>query len=149
MGGSFEAISIGEGRGPSGVPEITDETVAMADPELAVLSAMAHGKDADTAKVVSIANAAQQASRRLDADRSRLYVDLIHLSISEAARRALHAVDMSKYQYQSDFAKQYIALGKSEGIEIGRAALSGQEKIQFGYVGIPKIENIRRSGRAT
>ena len=55
-----------------------------------------------------------------DADRSRLYVDLIHLSISEAARRALCAVDMSKYEYQSDFAKQYIAMGKTEGIEIGR-----------------------------
>jgi hypothetical protein len=111
----------------------------MADPELAVLSAMAHGKDADTAKVVSIANAAQQASRRLDADRSRLYVDLIHLSISEAARRALHAVDMSKYQYQSDFAKQYIALGKSEGIEIGRAEgraemITRQLTLRFGHL---------------
>jgi hypothetical protein len=106
---------------PSGVPAITDEAVAIADPELAVLSAMAHGMDADIGKVVSIANAAQQASRHLDVDRSRLYVDLIHLSISEAARRALCAVDMSKYEYQSDFAKQYIAVGRTEGIEIGRS----------------------------
>jgi hypothetical protein len=34
--------------GPSGVPEITEEAVAQANPELAVLSAMAHGKDTDT-----------------------------------------------------------------------------------------------------
>ena len=51
---------------PSGVPEITDEAVAMADPELAVLSAMAHGKDADVEKVGYRERGAtgQQVSRR-------------------------------------------------------------------------------------
>jgi hypothetical protein len=34
--------------GLSGVPEITDEERALHDPELAVLSAMAHGRDPDT-----------------------------------------------------------------------------------------------------
>lgn len=96
---------------------ITDEAAAIADPELAVLSVMAHGNGADTERVVSMANAAQQASRHLDADRARLYVDLIHYSISEAARRALRAVDMSKYEYQSDFAKQYIAMGRADLIK--------------------------------
>jgi hypothetical protein len=36
--------------GPAGVPQITDHARAKADPELAVLSAMAHGQDADPAK---------------------------------------------------------------------------------------------------
>lgn len=39
--------------GPSGVPEITDEGVARADPELAVLSAMAHGAQGRTEGIES------------------------------------------------------------------------------------------------
>lgn len=70
---------------PSGVPEMTDESLARADQELAVLPATAHGKDADTSKVVRIAIAAQVASLGLDADRSRLYCDLILISLNEAA----------------------------------------------------------------
>jgi hypothetical protein len=101
--------------GPSGVPEITDEAVARADPELAVLSAMAHGKDADPDKSVRIALAAQLASVGLDDDRSTLYCDLILQSLSEAARRAFKNMRAFKYEYQSDFAKEYIALGVAKG----------------------------------
>jgi len=77
--------------GPSGVPEITDQTQAVADPELAVLSAMAHGRDADTNKSAQIALAAQFASLGLDDDRSKLYFDLILISLSEAARNGYAA----------------------------------------------------------
>jgi hypothetical protein len=101
--------------GPSGVPEITDESVACADPELAVLSAMAHGCDADITKSVEIAAAAQFASAGLDAERSRLYFDLIQNSLSEAARRALRTMNPAKYEYQSDFARKYYGQGKAEG----------------------------------
>lgn len=106
---------------PSGVPEVTDESVAKADPELAVLSAMAHGRDADTNKSVQIAIAAQIASLGLDADRSRLYFDLILNSLSEAARRELQTMDPAKYEYQSDFARRYVAQGRAEGRTEGRA----------------------------
>lgn len=54
---------------PSGVPEITGAAQAQSDPELAVLSAMAHGQDADTDKSVQIALAAQWATLGLDEDR--------------------------------------------------------------------------------
>lgn len=100
--------------GPSGVPEIVDESMARADPELAVLSAMAHGKDADTSKAVQIAVAAQRASLGLDPDRSRLYFDLVLLSLSEAARRELQTMDPAKYEYQSDFARRYVAQGRAD-----------------------------------
>ena len=109
--------------GPSGVPEILDEVQAAADPELAVLSAIAHGKDADTHKSVRIAAAAQLASLRLDASRARLYFDLIMHSLSEAARKALQIMNPDKYEYQSDFARHYIAKGKAEGGQSGRAAI--------------------------
>jgi len=106
--------------GLQGVPEITDLAQAQADPELAVLSAIAHGDDADTAKSVQIALAAELASQGLDPDRSSLYFDLIMTSLSEIARRELQAMNPAKYEYQSDFAKHYVAQGKAEGRAEGR-----------------------------
>jgi hypothetical protein len=113
--------------GPSAVPEITDEKQAYEDPELAVLSAMAHGRDATIDTSVRIAAAAQRAVKGLDGDRSKLYYDLIMNSLSEAARRALQTMDMTTYKYQSEFARRYhsqgIAEGRSQGERAGRAAL--------------------------
>lgn len=117
--------------GPSGVPEIIDDDVARADPELAVLSAMAHGQDADFGKAARIASAAHAASLGLDADRSRLYVDLVLSSLSEAVRMELQAMDPAKYEYQSEFAKRYVALGRAEG----RATLlTRQLTLRFGVL---------------
>jgi hypothetical protein len=128
--------------GPSGVPEVTDEAAALADPELAVLSAMAHGQDPDIAKAVRIANAAQFAALTLDADRSPLYVDLVLNALSEAARRALRTMLPFKYEYQSDFARQYFGQGKAEGRAEGTAegqaalvrAIVRQLNLRFGSV---------------
>jgi flagellar biosynthesis/type III secretory pathway protein FliH len=47
-------------------------------------------------------------------DRSRFYYDLVYNSLNEAARRALEAM-MKGYEYQSDFAKKYVAQGRAEG----------------------------------
>jgi hypothetical protein len=98
----------------SGVPEITDEERAREDPELAVLSAMAHARDPDTTKSARIALLAQMVSLGLDAERSTLYCDLVLHSLPEAARRALQAMDASKYEYQSEFARRYFAQGRVE-----------------------------------
>jgi hypothetical protein len=48
-----------------------------------------------------------------------MYLDLILKALSEDARRALQAMDPRKYEYQSDFARRYVAQGRIEG----RAAL--------------------------
>src|SRR5690606_5422814 len=56
---------------------------------------------------------------RVDADRSRLYFDLVLASLSEVARRELQTMDPAKYEYQSDFARRHVAQGRAEG----RAAL--------------------------
>jgi hypothetical protein len=105
--------------GPSGVPAITSEAEARAHPELAVLSAMAHGNDADPERAARIATAAHAASLDLDFELSRLYFDLVSNSLSEAARRALKSMDISKYEYQSEFAKRYVAQGLQQGIQEG------------------------------
>jgi len=52
----------------------------------------------------------------LDAERSTLYCDLVMHSLPEAARRALKAMDISKYQYQSEFARRYFGQGKAAGV---------------------------------
>jgi hypothetical protein len=106
--------------GPSGVPEVTDEERARGDPELAVLSAMAHGRNADIEKSTRIAHAAQIASLALDDDRARLYFDLILSSLSEAARRALQTMNPATYEYQSEFCRGLFAQGVAQGMEQGR-----------------------------
>jgi hypothetical protein len=106
---------------PSGIPVLVDEEVARVNPELAVLSAMAHGRDENIDRAARIALCAHAAISRLDSDRSKLYCDLVIHSLSEAARNALRNMDAQTYEYQSDFARQYVAQGRNEGKQEGRA----------------------------
>ncbi|HEY0941004.1 MAG TPA: hypothetical protein VGE08_12960 [Steroidobacter sp.] len=117
--------------GPSGVPEIVDDEQAQADPELAVLSAMAHGHDEDVTKAARIALVAQRVCSNLDNERAGLYLDLIYLSLSEAARRALQEMLPANYEYQSDFARKFYGQGKTEGRAEGRAEGSRERLISL------------------
>jgi hypothetical protein len=93
------------------VPVVTDPGEAARRPELGVLSAIAHG---ETEQGATIAAAVLPAIRGLDDDRVKLYYDLVYNSLNKAARRALEAI-MKGYEYQSDFAKKYVAQGRAEG----------------------------------
>jgi hypothetical protein len=93
------------------VPIVTDRGEAARRPELGVLSAMAHG---ETEAGEMIASAMLPVIKELDADRSRLYYDLVYNSVNEAARRVLETM-MKNYEYQSPFAKTYVAQGRAEG----------------------------------
>jgi hypothetical protein len=61
----------------------------------------------------------------LEAERVRLYVDLALSSLTEAARHALEELMRSgNYEYQSEFARKYVAEGRQGGRQEGeRAAL--------------------------
>ncbi len=102
--------------GRATVPVVTDPVDAARRPELAVLSAMAHG---ETEHGAAIAAAVLPALRGLDDKRARFYYDLVYNSLNEATRRALEAM-MKGYEYQSDFAKKYVAQGRDEGRTEGR-----------------------------
>jgi hypothetical protein len=104
--------------GRTAVPVVTDPAEAARRPELAVLSAMAHGQGELGA---AIAGAVLPAIRALDDQRARFYGDVVLNSVNEAARRALEAM-MKGYQYQSDFAKKYYGEGRAE--EAARAVLA-------------------------
>jgi hypothetical protein len=99
------------------VPVVTDPGEAARRPELGVLSALAHG---ETEQGATIAAAVLPAIQGLDDDRLKLYYDLVYNSLNEAARRALEAM-MKGYEYQSDFAKKYVAQGHAEGLTEGLA----------------------------
>jgi len=96
---------------PAAIPVVTDPAEAARRPELGVLSAMAHG---DTEQGATIASAVLPAVQGLDDERARFYYDLVYNSLNDAARRALETM-MKGYEYQSDFAKKYVAQGRAEG----------------------------------
>ncbi|MEO7329083.1 MAG: hypothetical protein ABI193_10920 [Minicystis sp.] len=100
------------------IPVVTDPAEAARRPELGVLSILAHGQGDRGA---AIAAAVLPAIRELDDERGRFYGDLLLNSLNEAARRALETM-MKNYEYQSDFAKTYIALGRVE--EAARSVLT-------------------------
>jgi hypothetical protein len=129
--------------GPSCIPQVTDEAQARSNPELAVLSAMAHGLEADPARALEIALAARTACVGLDVDRADLYVDLIINSLNEAARRALMNMDLRKlkYQFQSEWAREQFAERMAEGELRGRAALIIRQLVaRFGQVA-PQVDD--------
>lgn len=99
------------------VPVVTDLEEAARRPELGVLSALAHG---ETEQGATIAAAVLPAIRGLDDEKVKLYYDLVYNSLNEAARRTLEAM-MKGYEYQSDFAKKYVAQGFAEGLAEARA----------------------------
>lgn len=105
--------------GPEAIPIITEAQTARQNPELTVLSAMAHGKwkvGGAIAQAVLLA----MAGAGLEDERGRLYVDLALSSLSEVARAALEALMRSgNYEYQSEFARKYVAQGREEGRQEG------------------------------
>jgi hypothetical protein len=116
-----EPIDLGDGMmfrvrviGPDGIPQVTDHEQARREPQLAVLSSVAHGNgEVDVA--VSVARAAVDAISPLPEEQRLLYSLLIERSLSEGARKVL-AMDahiekfLSEAHHQRSFDR-----GKAEG----------------------------------
>ncbi|MFL5354258.1 hypothetical protein [Archangium sp.] len=99
--------------GPERIPVITRAEQAREAVELAVLSAMAHGQGESGA---AIAEAVLPGLEGIDDERARFYFDLVMCSLNDAARTALEALMRSgTYEYQSEFARHYVAQGRKEG----------------------------------
>ena len=119
------AIDLGPGGGlsplvigPATVPVIHDVALAERDPELAVLSVLAHGQEPHAEM---IGRAALLAALRLSDDRQVLYSDLVFAALSQAARTALEELMAGgTYEFQSEFAKKHQAKGRDEGRAEGR-----------------------------
>lgn len=99
--------------GPETVPEITDSKQADGAPEMAVLSALAHGGGEDGGPIL---RALREALNAVDDERARMYADFVLARLPRAARNYLEALMQSgTYEYQSDFARKYVAEGEARG----------------------------------
>ena len=114
-GNVFQALVVG----PSAVPVIEDVAVAERDPEMAILSALAHGQGPHAEQ---IGRAALLATLHLSSESQLLYCDLVLTAVSEAARAALEKLMTSgNYEFQSDFVRKLIAKGEAAGEVKGEA----------------------------
>lgn len=102
--------------GPDLVPIITDIDQARRTPELAVLSALAHGND-EPNLASRVGTAALIAPLGLDPERATLYSQLIDGALSSAARAALETLMQTQdFPIKSEFARVQRASAKAESI---------------------------------
>lgn len=100
--------------GPDHVPVITDVKEALRNPELTVLSALAHPAE------VATLDALASALETFDRDHIELYADLV-FAVLPAALRSQLEVTMTTHPYLSDFAGGYYLRGEAEGRALGEA----------------------------
>lgn len=105
--------------GPEGIPKVTDHEQARREPQLAILSVMAHGQgDVETA--TAIASAATAAILQLPEDQRLLYSLLIESNLSAAARKAIEMHPRLE-KFLSETQRQQIERTRAEGRAEGEA----------------------------
>jgi hypothetical protein len=99
--------------GPRQVPVITEAAEAAGNPELSLLSAVAHGENPQRDKIF---DSFLRALQTVEDERASLYADLVLAALPAATRHHLEALmSTGTYEYQSDFARRYFSEGKAEG----------------------------------
>jgi hypothetical protein len=109
--------------GPSAIPVVTDARAASQEPELAVLSAIAHaGEGGDPALGERVARAALQAALRLDDDRAEAYIRMVLRAASERIRNRLEeTMRPGQLAEPTELEKRLEARGEARGEVRGRA----------------------------
>jgi hypothetical protein len=131
--------------GPAQVPRITEVARARALPELAVLSAAAHGDAPDAAQ---IAHVAFRACAALDSRQSAHYADLITARLSPQAQHDMEVImEMDQYWDRfpplSDIGKRFYAKGRKAGRADGaRELLIEQLTQRFGPLSEAAMEQL-------
>jgi hypothetical protein len=93
------------------VPVVVDPVQATRVPELAVLSAMAHGTHPDREEIW---HALLTALASVDQERSTRYSDVVLAALPAATRQQLEALMATRtYEYQSDFVRRYVFQGRA------------------------------------
>jgi hypothetical protein len=122
--------------GPQDVPVVTDPALARHQPEVAVLSAMAHGERSGQQGVFDALLAALEV---VDHDHAKLYADFVLTALPEAARHSLEVfMTTTPHRYQSDFARRYYAEGETKGKAEGKA--EGEAKAVLAFLDARGIE---------
>jgi hypothetical protein len=102
------------GRGRP-IPLVTDPDQARREPELTVLSALAHGRNPKRRRPVL--DALVGALATVDPDRGRIYNDVVRAALPKAAQRYLERImSIGNYQFKSDWALRHINEGRAEAV---------------------------------
>jgi hypothetical protein len=100
---------------PEAVPIVTDAKEAVRAPELAVLSTMTHGAAYDRARMFHALLSAVGAME--DADRAKLYIDIVLAALPETPAAELEAIMRSDASpYKSDLLRRTYAEGKVDAL---------------------------------
>jgi hypothetical protein len=105
--------------GPDGVPKLTDAARARREPQLAVLSVMAHGRG-ELKTAAAIGAAAAKAIQRLPEEQRVLYSLLIEANLSETARKAIE-MQPGLEKFFTKAQRQNFERGRAEGVAQGKA----------------------------
>lgn len=109
----FRAVALG----PREVPVITDSEAVVAQPELAMLGVMAHGRNRRVLQTFADALKAVK-----DDEHALRYYEYAYVMASPAARRVLEEiVSSTDWPVYSPFAKEHYGRGKADGLEEGEA----------------------------
>jgi hypothetical protein len=100
--------------GPDGIPAITDPQKAADEPELAVLSVMAHGRAEDVNTAVAVASAAAAGVAGLPEPLRVLCLALIESSLGNAARKSFEMLPQGQ-QFFSETMRRSFAQGEAMG----------------------------------
>jgi hypothetical protein len=99
--------------GPDQVPVTSRVEDIAGTPELAVLSALAHGGEPQHRDVLDVLS---EALAQVEIDRADLYAELVLAALPRAAHDHLEALmTAGTYPYQSRYARKLLAQGKAEG----------------------------------
>jgi len=90
--------------GPAGIPPMVQDAEVRRCPELAVLSAIAHGRS--NAWGLKRARQIVDALGTLDEEKRALYTDLIVMSLADGVRANLEAMMLHGYEYQTRLPKR-------------------------------------------
>ncbi|WP_431956292.1 hypothetical protein [Nocardia lijiangensis] len=93
---------------PKTVPVVTDAETATSNPELAVLSAIAHRRHPERNAILTTF-----VEHVLDGPNGEMYLDLVTAVLPVAARHFLESLmTTGTYEYKSEFARRYYARGE-------------------------------------
>lgn len=121
--------------GPQDVPVVTDPHQAQRNPELTVISAMAHG-DRHREPVF---HALLAALDTVGPESAILYADLVLAVLPRAARKTLEVcMTTSTHRYHSEFARRYFDQGEAQGEAKGQA--KGEAKAVLAVLAARGIE---------
>jgi hypothetical protein len=104
--------------GPGDIPKVTNLETARRSPELAILSALAHGAAETEELEVGLAGfAAADALRSIDEVRAAMYHEIIRRRLPAWVLQALEEqMQIKGFEFTSEFARKHRAEGKAQAV---------------------------------